>query len=68
MQCASDPMKMQLNTGQKEKLVEFYFQIKVIVERHYAVRKAPDRKTIWSTVKKLQAERTDYNIKKQSSD
>ena len=50
-------MKMPLNIEQKGKLVEFYFETKSIVQtqwqyqRDFAVRKAPDRKTIWGIVK-----------------
>ena len=61
-------MKMPLTTEQKGKLVEFYFETKSIVQtqrqyqRHFAVRKAPDRKTIWRIVKKFQTEQTVSNV------
>ena len=63
-------MKMPLTIEQKGKLVEFYFDTKSIAQtqrqyqRHFAVRKAPGRKTIWKIVKKFQTERTVYNISK----
>ena len=63
-------MKMPLTIEQKGKLVEFYFETKSIVQtqrqyqRHFAVRKAPDRKTIWRIVKKFQTERTVHNVNK----
>ena len=61
---------MPLNIEQKGKLVEFYSETKLIVQtqqqyqRHFAVRKAPDRKTIWRIVKKFQTERTVHNVNK----
>ena len=63
-------MKMPLTIKQKGKLVGFYFETKSIVQtqrqyqRHFAVRKAPDRKTIWRIVKKFQIERTVHNVYK----
>ena len=66
----ADPMKMPLTIEQKGKLVEFYFETKSIVQtqrqyqRHFAVRKALDRKTIWRIVKKFQTERTVHNVNK----
>ena len=63
-------MKITLNIEQKGKLVEFYFETKSIVQtqrqyqKHLAVRKSPDRKTIWRTVKKFQTERTVHNVNK----
>ena len=62
-------MKIPLTIEQKGKLVEFYFKTKSIVQtqrqyqRHFAVRKAPDRKTIWR-IAKFQTERTVHNVNK----
>ena len=66
-------MKMPLTIEQKGKLVEFYFETKSIVQsqrqyqRHFAVRKAPDRKTTWRIVKKFQTERTVHKVNKERS-
>ena len=55
-------------------LVEFYFQTKLIVQaqwqyqRHFAVWKASDRKTIWRIVKKFQTEITAHDVNKGRSD
>ena len=63
-------MKVLLTIEQKGKRVEFYFETKLIVQtqrqyqRHLAVRKAPDRETIWRIVKKFQTERTVHNVNK----
>ena len=63
-------MKKPLTIKQKGKLVGFYFETKSNFQtqhqyqRHFAVRKAPDRKTIWRIVKKFQTERTVHNVNK----
>ena len=67
-------MKMPLTIEQKGKLVEIYFETKSIVQtqrqhrRHFAVTKAPERKTIWRIVKKLQTEKTVHYANKGRSD
>ena len=49
--------------------MELFFEIKSIVQtqqqyqRHFAVRKSPDRKTIWMIVKKFQTERLFIMLK-----
>ena len=61
---------MPLTIEQKGKVVEFYLQTKSIVktqrqyQRHISVKTAPDRKTIWRTVKKFENERTVHNVNK----
>ena len=57
-------MKIPLNIDQNQKLVAFNFSTKSIVQiqrqyqRHFEIRKAQDRNTIWSIAKKFQNERT----------
>ena len=66
-------MKMPLIFEQKGKLMEYYFGIKSIVQTqrryqcHFAVRKAPGRKTICRITNKFQIERTFHNINKERS-
>ena len=61
---------MPLAIEQKGKVVEFYLQTKSIVktqrqyQRHFSVKTAPNRKTIWRTVKKFENERTVHNVNK----
>ena len=53
--------------------MEFYVETKSIVQTHrqyqchFAVRKTPDRKTIWRILKKFQTDRTIYNVNKERS-
>ena len=66
---------MPLTTEQRRKLVEFYLETKSIHVvktrraycRHFNVRGAPDRKTVWRTVRKFRTERTVHNVNKDRS-
>ena len=66
-------MKMPFNIEEKGKLVQSYFDTKSIVQtqrqyqKHFANRKAPDRKAISGILKKFQIERTTYNVNKERS-
>lgn len=75
MQFETDSMNtLSLTFNKKWKQVEFYVETKSIVQTHrqyqchFAVRKTPDRKTIWRILKKFQTDRTIYNVNKRDLD
>ena len=61
---------MPLTVEERGKLVEFYLETKSIVktqrafQRHFGVREAPGRKTVWSIVKKFRTDRNLHNLNK----
>ena len=61
---------MPLTVEERGKLVEFYLETKSIVktqrafQRHFGVREAPGRKTVWRTVQKFRTDRNLHNLNK----
>ena len=61
---------MPLTVEERGELVEFYLETKSIVktqrafQRHFGVREAPGRKTVWRIVQKFRTDRNLHNLNK----